>query len=278
MEDREDYLTDVEADLLDRDETTMEEFMAIRRATQQDGIVLPRKTDSETAREDWRARTAWYMRMAGIPESFCGRTWGDFRPVDGKGDALMACRRWCHDSKNGSGLLFCGQVGTGKSFLASLCVRDSLLFGRVLGSSHRLHKWIDCHDSGAYDQEGNIVAWDPGIRWVRVSSLLRQVRRECFDEQITTEEEQIERLSHIPLLILDDIGVRSLSDWGQDFLLTVCDERWLGSRMTIVTANRSLSGMASLLGERICSRLAGMCRVIEVGGEDMRRGNDLSKM
>ena len=271
MEDREDYLTDVEADLLDRDETTMEEFMAIRRATQQDGIVLPRKTDSETAREDWRARTAWYMRMAGIPESFCGRTWGDFRPVDGKGDALMACRRWCHDSKNGSGLLFCGQVGTGKSFLASLCVRDSLLFGRVLGSSHRLHKWIDCHDSGAYDQEGNIVAWDPGIRWVRVSSLLRQVRRECFDEQITTEEEQIERLSHIPLLILDDIGVRSLSDWGQDFLLTVCDERWLGSRMTIVTANRSLSGMISLLGERICSRLAGMCRVIEVGGEDMRR-------
>ena len=271
MEEQEEYLTKVETDLLDRDETTMEEFLAVRYAAQQGAGVSLRRTDREAATEDWRARTAWYMRMAGIPEPFCERTWRDFRPVDGKGDALLACRRWCHDSKKVSGLLFCGQVGTGKSFLASLCVRDSLLFGRVLGSSHRLHKWMDCHDSGAYDREGNILAWDPGIRWVRVSSLLRQVRRECFDEQITSEEEQIERLSTVPLLILDDIGVRSLSDWGQDFLLTVCDERWLGSRTTIVTANRSLSGMASLLGERICSRLAGMCRVVEVGGEDMRR-------
>ena len=228
--------------------------------TRESSVVV--QSSRERAVEDWRQRTAWYLRQVGVPGIFCDKTWADFQLVAGKTQALREARQWCHSRCAGGGLLFTGPVGAGKSLLAALCVRDWLRDGRSWHMSDSPRRWYD---------RGGEEAWEPGILWTSVSDLLRGVRYRCFDLKQSSEDREMSALRTVPLLVLDDIGVRALSEWGHDFLLAAVDDRYSESCTTIVTSNLDLAGLARVLEERISSRLAGMCRVVEVGGEDMRR-------
>lgn len=88
-----------------------------------------------------------------------------------------------------------------------------------------------------------------------------------------------ERYDHNPLttllewdgpLIIDDIGAEKASEWTIETLYILINKRYENVLPTIFTSNYSLEQLAERIGDRNTSRIAGMCEVIKLTGEDKR--------
>ena len=71
-------------------------------------------------------------------------------------------------------------------------------------------------------------------------------------------------------LILDDIGTETLSERKIEDLYTLINNMYENKTTLIVSSNLSLPELERKLGDRICSRIAGMCHIVELSGEDKR--------
>lgn len=228
-----------------------EEIRAERRRRQE------QKSRRAEAMADRRQRPEWYLRIAQVPENFQTKTWEDFTPLPGKEQGLEAVRDHAAGKRKKAGLYLHGAVGGGKSLLAALYFRQRLLDGIELDSD--------------WNRFAEHSVWPPPLLWENVAGLLRRVRARCFGAGNSTEKHEIALLSHVEVLVLDDLGVKVLSEWAEEFLLAVVDNRWTRNQVTLVTTNYRPDGLVHIVGERIASRIMGLCKVAEVGGDDMRR-------
>jgi DNA replication protein DnaC len=72
------------------------------------------------------------------------------------------------------------------------------------------------------------------------------------------------------VLLLDDVGAYSPSDWSRAQLLALVDARWTATLPTIVTSNLTESQFAQHLGDRTTSRLANLGTFVTLTGADRR--------
>lgn len=85
-----------------------------------------------------------------------------------------------------------------------------------------------------------------------------------FDDRKTINE-VIERMSNVPFLVLDDLGVEKTTDFSRSILYMIINNRWENQLTTIITSNLSLKQLEEKLDdERITSRIRRMCLVIHV--------------
>lgn len=128
-------------------------------------------------------------------------------------------------------------TGTGKSHLA--------------GSAYRL----------AMMEGVDSMFWKPGplLRWLRVLDSAEQ-------------EERISSCVNSGVFVLDDFGVGNVTEFSLGAFYEIIDGRWMMQKNgLIITANLSLDDLAIKTGDdRLASRIAGICDVIEVVGDDMR--------
>jgi hypothetical protein len=80
----------------------------------------------------------------------------------------------------------------------------------------------------------------------------------------------IEKYAGSRCLIMDDLGVEKTSKWSMQALYSIIDRRYRDERQTLVTSNLTLNEIAEKVGDRIASRIAGMCKVVEIKGADRR--------
>ncbi|MEU0467235.1 ATP-binding protein [Amycolatopsis sp. NPDC006131] len=80
--------------------------------------------------------------------------------------------------------------------------------------------------------------------------------------------EHFDRLTKTPLLIIDDLGT---ADDPDGLTARVIDTRYDNLDATIFTSNFASKQIADMLGERVASRLAETCRVVNLTGDDRRR-------
>lgn len=75
-----------------------------------------------------------------------------------------------------------------------------------------------------------------------------------------------------PLLVLDDLGKVALSEWGQEKLFTVINERYLNGRRTIVTSNLDTEdgSLEAHLWPATWDRIRGMSDIFRLTGESLR--------
>ena len=107
-------------------------------------------------------------------------------------------------------------------------------------------------------------------RMISVPDLLLEIR-ECFSGRTGEGESAlIEKYAGSRCLIMDDLGVEKTSEWSMQTLYTIIDRRYRDVRQTLVTSNLSLDQIAGKVGDRIASRIAGMCKVVELKGKDRR--------
>ena len=141
-------------------------------------------------------------------------------------------------TEDGKGLLLYGNVGTGKSFAAA-CIANAL---------------ID--------------------RCIPVIMTNFMTIRNDLQESFEGRSKYIERLTDIPLLILDDLSAESKTEYMQEIVYNVVDSRYRAGKPLIVTTNLTgdeLKAPADLTNQRTFSRLFEMCIPIEVAGNDRRR-------
>ena len=82
----------------------------------------------------------------------------------------------------------------------------------------------------------------------------------------------LDRLAAVDVLHVDDLGAEHRTEWVLEQLYTIINTRYEDERSTIVTSNLGPADLAEQLGERIVSRLEGMCgEPLPFYGADARR-------
>ena len=148
-----------------------------------------------------------------------------------------------------SSLFITGGCGSGKTHLATACLRETL---------------------------------NQGIKqsfYIKVPELLMEIRH-TFDRENTNKENEqyfIERFSHYNFLILDDMGAEKVSEYSIQVLYLLVDKRDSFLKPTMICSNLSIAGLEDMLSPRITSRIVGMGRVIKNPMPDyrMRGKNEL---
>lgn len=81
-----------------------------------------------------------------------------------------------------------------------------------------------------------------------------------------------DRMKKIPLLVLDDIAIREISQAFENELYEVIDYRATNELATIFTSNLAMTELGQMIGERIASRVDGMTVAVAFQGVDNRQG------
>ena len=189
-----------------------------------------------------RAERIKAMRSEAFPSPHL-QGWTIDKAADDAGELMRIVKDYVahfEDSyKEGSGLIFCGNVGTGKTYAAA-CIVNALI------------------DKG----------WR--CKMTSISSIVSEM------ESWKVERQQIlDELNDYALLVLDDIGAERDSDYMQAKVFDIIDARAKSGKPLICTTNlteKELTKPRGIAGERIYSRLLMMCTPVTVEGKDRRKG------
>lgn len=141
-------------------------------------------------------------------------------------------------AQTGQGLLFWGNVGTGKTFLAG-CIANALLEQKIPVLMTSFPKILNAL-GGLYSSERN---------------------------------EYLASLNRYTLLVIDDMGIERESQYTVETIYTVIDERYKSGKPFIITTNIQLDALKSpqdVEHARIYDRIMERCMPVFFGGKNYR--------
>lgn len=191
-------------------------------------LARERQAEADRRAELARAALESAIGQAAIPARFIGRTLDNFaadtpEKVKALEVASAYVKNFAGHAKRGSGLIFSGMPGTGKSHLA-IAILQALMPQRV----------------GLY---------------VTCMGVIRMVRGTWRRDSEKSESEVLDLFGSVPLLVLDEIGVQYGTDGEQTILFDVLDRRYRDMQPTLLLTNQDVKGMTQFLGERTFDRL-----------------------
>jgi DNA replication protein DnaC len=198
--------------------------------------VAASEADRTRERED-RALRLRLIELLGGTKPQREFTFERYRPDPGNTVALQAAKQFDPSRDN---LYLWGRTGVGKTHLAYAIAGERL--------QHR-----------------------DTVAVLRASGLTRKLRMRTPDE----EQQGIDQFVRVSVLVLDEMGIGTETAYSKQVLQEILDGRDFNDRGgLIVTSMYSPFGLATRWSDNsIPSRLAAMCRVIEVRGLDHRRGD-----
>jgi DNA replication protein DnaC len=211
-------------------------------------------------------RRLWaLLERAQIPSRYAGCTLESFKAG---GDLFMAAntaRRFVEiypGENDGTGLLFTGSIGVGKTHLATAILQKLIL-------------------------EKGVPALFCDYR-----ELLKSITNSYNAHVQTTELEVLKPVFEAEVLVLDELGAAKPTEWVWETVAHILNTRYNDKRTTIITTNypnlppgaasaqdagalaRQSTREESLgdrIGERMRSRLQEMCVTVEMRGVDFRQ-------
>lgn len=144
--------------------------------------------------------------------------------------------------KENIGLLFCGTVGSGKTYLAC-CIANALIEEYMIRVKIR-----------------------------NFAQIINDLQKSGFD---LDKNEYIEALTSVSVLILDDLGIERDTSYAKEQVYNIVNSRYLKQKPTIFTTNLPYEKIQNsddgVEYERIYSRIIEMCIPVKVMGEDFRK-------
>mgnify|MGYP000962331996 CR=1 FL=1 len=144
--------------------------------------------------------------------------------------------------KENIGLLFCGTVGSGKTYLAC-CIANALIEEYMIRVKIR-----------------------------NFAQIINDLQKSGFD---LDKNEYIESLTNVSVLILDDLGIERDTSYAKEQVYNIVNSRYLKQKPTIFTTNLPYEKIQNsddgVEYERIYSRIIEMCIPVKVMGEDFRK-------
>lgn len=180
------------------------------------------------------------MKSAGLQDrTFYGYT---FERCDASQENAIYARRYVEHfsemAQTGQGLLFWGNVGTGKTFLAG-CIANALLEKKIPVLMTSFPKILNAL-GGLYSSERN---------------------------------EYLASLNRYSLLVIDDMGIERDTQYTLETVYTVIDERYKSGKPFIITTNIQLDIQGNpqdLEHARIYDRIMERCMPVHFGGKNYR--------
>lgn len=188
------------------------------------------RQEREEQERQLRQRIDRALRLSGIPARFEGASFDTYEPVTEEARKIRdRCRRYAETFpdrlKAGTSLILSGGVGTGKTHLACAIARYVI--------TEHLKR----------------------ATYTSVVDAVRQVRRTYDRDTEETESDVLDRLSGVPLLILDEVGVQSGTDHEYATLFEVLNRRYADVLPTILISNLGMEELKSALSERVVDRM-----------------------
>jgi DNA replication protein DnaC len=187
-----------------------------------------------------------YLLACGIPLSYQRLTWHD--AIDAEPGALDAVMNYREKAdarvRGGIGLLLHGEMGTGKSLLSYLLLKDMIKHGHD-AMALTMHSFLERYTTGwANNDEGRAAKAD-------------------FESRIT----------HAGVLFLDDLAreYSGKSRFAESVLDHVLRSRVGAQRPTFITSNKDLVALATIYSTNALSLLSEVMVDYEFTGEDYRR-------
>lgn len=203
------------------------------------------KAEEEQKRRDEQRekmeRMKQILSMNCLGDRFRDASFDNFRTMDGTELCLKAMRDYAEafDGHTDTGYCIYGRPGNGKSHLAAACVN------RVI-------------------QRGYTAVF------IEAPELFRKIRATYNGEG--SEEKILHSLSVCDLLVLDDLGAEKPSDWVQEKLYTVINNRYKRNKPLIITTNTvNMGGLEDIVGYRAYDRILEMCEPLKNSGDSYRR-------
>lgn len=177
-----------------------------------------------------------YKRQSGIEPRYKTASFDNFIPAEQTRKALRTARlyaeKFTEAEKNGTGLIFTGNTGSGKTHLAC-AIANTLL-------------------------ENGIQ-----VKFITYSYLLQTIN--SANDYGVTEGETIRSLQKARLLIIDDIAAQNATEKGRSVMFSILDKRINNLKPTIFTSNvTSLEELKTRFNEQIYDRIKGSCYKIEL--------------
>ena len=82
--------------------------------------------------------------------------------------------------------------------------------------------------------------------------------------------ENIKEYTNRDYIFIDDIGSEKVSEFVVEFLYILVNRRYENMKRTVLSTNLSIEAFQEKYGDRIMSRIAEMCVLVEIRGEDKR--------
>jgi DNA replication protein DnaC len=143
--------------------------------------------------------------------------------------------------EEGRGLWFQGPSGTGKTTLAMLVSRAAMEAGR-------------------------------SVALYSMPRLLGELRATYREGSAMEDVELLERLAHVDVLHIDDLGAERRNDWVLEQLYVIINSRYEEQRSVVITTNVTDPGqLAEQVTPRIVSRLEEMCELLPLYSADARK-------
>ena len=107
--------------------------------------------------------------------------------------------------------------------------------------------------------------------YINVPTFLQELRL-SMDKQSDAVEAKLEHIESADLVIWDDIGTENPSAWVRERLYSFINHRYANNLSQVFTSNIYLEELANerYMGERIVSRIAGQCTIVEFLQKDRR--------
>lgn len=211
--------------------------------------IAKEKAEAEE-RARMQARVDRLLGKSGIKKRFLSRTFENFEVNKVNRKAYETAKTYAEGfqdfKEKGEGLYFVGSYGTGKTHLAAAI------------SLYLINK-------------GTPVICRTLI------DLLGEIRR-TYDNGRTSEYEVLSLYKEIDLLVVDDLGKESPTEWALATFYAILNERYEACLPTVITTNyndQELINRLSLKGDRITagavvSRLHEICYSVEMNWKDRR--------
>lgn len=170
-------------------------------------------------------------KFSQIPYRYHNSGFDNYRPdCPEAAKALASCKsyaeRWTEVYERGLNLIMTGTAGTGKTHLATAIMNYLIQREEANG------------------------------RYTTAAKLIRAIRSTYNAESNESENQVVNMFSTIPLLIIDEIGVKYASDFDRAMLFEIIDNRYNDQLPTILISNLALSALTEVMGERSIDRLS----------------------
>lgn len=184
------------------------------------------------------------LETSNIARRFMNKSFNSFVVEENNKAAFTSLKTYADNFdtvlKTGESLLLMGPVGTGKSHLGVAVLLD--LIYKPMFLRFKLLNML----------------------YISLPAFLTELRA-------TQEEMRLKNASESEFLIIDDLGIETLDDWGREKVFTLINKRYQEKLPTVFISDLSPAELVGKLDERIISRLHEMCRGVMIGGADKRR-------
>lgn len=209
-----------------------------------DCSVAQNAQEAEEKRKRDRMQYLDSMRRTGFPDAEM-REWtfakSDHTDQRNENIAHRYASNFAAMREQGTGLLLCGQVGTGKSFLAA-CIANEL------------------------------ISQGTPCLMTNFSRIISRV-----SEKFGGDQKYLDDLNRFDLLVIDDLGAERDTEFTWEKVMNVIDARYRAGLPLIITTNlgpKDFTDRGDIRRQRVFSRLKEMCVCLEVKGVD-RRGKKM---